>query len=93
MTLRFALLILSFFASTAFAGATAIVTTPHTVHQHLISIQQVMMLLERAGYSNVTKIALRHGYYHVNGVNIHGQKIQMRVDPISGAITSVHQRH
>ncbi|MCX7116642.1 MAG: PepSY domain-containing protein [Legionellales bacterium] len=81
------------FATPAFSAATAIVSTPRAVHQHIMNMQQVISLLERAGYTNITRITLGHRFYDVNGVNIHGQKIQLKVDSVSGAITGVHHRH
>ncbi len=66
---------------------------PRIVHQHRLSMQQALAVVERAGFKNITKIEYEHGQYEVKAYTPRGNQIKLMVNPNNGVITEIKEHH
>lgn len=93
MKLRAATLVLPLVlvCSASFSAATP--ATP-TTSQNILSFQQALDVIEKAGYTNLHKIELERNYYIVDAQDAEGKKIDFKLDAMTGAITPIlHAKH
>ena len=86
MKLRVAALVLPLVlvCSASFSAA----TTP-TTSQNILSFQQALDVIEKAGYTNLHKIELERNYYVVEAQDAQGKKIEFKLDAMTGSITPI----
>ena len=96
MKLRYAAMVLplALASSLAFATAPNAPANNNMMMKHqmmanhsMMSIMHALKMVEKAGYKNIWKIELENKMYHVKGYDAQGNKVKLRVDPMTGAIT------